>query len=264
VAPNKGERLSVNKLHVGTMGWSYGFWVGSFYPRGLKPEEFLVEYSRHFKTVEVDSTFYRIPSKSTITRWKTQTPSDFLFSAKFPKVITHEKMLSNCQEETRRFIENISLLQGKLGPLLLQFPYEFKTEHEKLLSEFLSSLPSGYKFVVEVRNKKLLNEELYSLLKANGVALALVDHPFMPKVETITADFTYIRWEGDRRKVKGTLAEIEVDRVNDIKNWAEKIKASLTTSNEVFGYFSKYYSGKPFEDAGQLLTFIGESSSPER
>ena len=125
MAPNKSEISSVTTLHVGTMGWSHGFWVGSFYPKGLKPEEFLFEYSRHFNTVKVERTFYRIPSKSTIMRWKTQTPSDFLHSAKFPKVITHEKMLKNCQEETRKFIENISLLQGKLGPLLLQFPHEF-------------------------------------------------------------------------------------------------------------------------------------------
>ncbi len=246
----------MGKLHIGTMGWSYDFWVGNFYHKGLKATDFLAEYSKHFDTVEVDSTFYGIPYESTVIRWKDQTPSDFLFSLKFPKAITHEKMLKDCEEDVRRFIERISLLQGKLGPLLLQFPYGFKAEHLRVLNDFLPSLPKGHRFVVEVRNKKLLDDKLYSLLRENGVALAIVDHPFMPKLEATTADFAYIRWEGDRRKVKGTLGKVEVDRSNDTVTWTEKIKTFLDNSIEVFGYFSKYYSGHPPSDARQLLKLL--------
>jgi uncharacterized protein YecE (DUF72 family) len=125
-----------------------------------------------------------------------------------------------------------------------------------VLNDFLPSLPKGYRFVVEVRNKNLLDDNLYSLLRKNGVALAIVDHPFMPKLDATTADFTYIRWEGDRRKMKGTLGEVKVDRNNDIMAWAKKIKTSLDNSMEVFGYFSKYYSGHPPSDAKQLLKFL--------
>jgi len=246
----------LGKLHIGTMGWSYDFWVGNFYPKGLTSAEFLTEYPKHFDTVEVDSTFYGVPYKSTVMRWKAQTPADFLFSLKFPKVITHEKMLKDCEEDVERFVERISLLQGKLGALLLQFPYGFKPKHVSLLSDFLPMLPKGFRYVVEVRNKKLLEDKLYSLLRENGVALAIVDQPYMPKIEAVTADCTYIRWEGDRRKVKGTLGEIEIDRTNDLIGWTQKIKKFLDNSLEVFGYFSKYYSGYPPADAKQLLKLL--------
>jgi uncharacterized protein YecE (DUF72 family) len=246
----------MDKLHAGTMGWSYDFWVGKLYPEGTASKDYLAEYSQHFNTVEVDNTFYRIPSKDVVVKWKEQTPTDFLFSAKFPKVITHVKMLQNCERETSVFLERISHLQSKLGPLLLQFPYGFKPEYVHLLRDFLPTLPKGYRFVVEVRNRKLLEESFYSLLRENGVALALVDTPFMPDIEVMTADFAYIRWEGDRRKVKGVLGEVEVDKTDSIKRWAERIKKFLDDQMEVFGYFSKYYSGYPPTDAKQLQSLL--------
>lgn len=246
----------MGKAHVGTMGWSYSFWRGNFYPEGLDADSLLIEYSKHFDTVEVDSTFYRIPKIQTVTRWKEQTPPGFLFSAKFPRVITHVKMLRDCGEEVDRFLGSISQLQDKLGPLLLQFPPKFKLEQMHRLRDFLSSLPHKYRFALEVRNRKLLDNQLYSLLKDNNIALTLVDSAFMPKVEEITANFTYVRWEGNRRTVKGTLGKAEVDRTNDVELWAEKVKQFLDLRIEVFGYFSKYYSGHPPSDASLLLTLL--------
>jgi len=247
----------MGKVHIGTMGWSYSFWLGTFYPDGTPPDKFLAEYSKHFDTVEVDNTFYRIPDKGTVAKWRDQTPKDFLFSAKVPRIITHQKMLRNCEQELARFTDNVAHLQSKLGPLLLQFPSTFKPEHISLLADFLPILPKGYHFAVEVRNEKLLNDSLYSLLRENGVAFAMVDSPFMPEVDLVTADFAYVRWEGDRRKVKGTLGKVEVDRTHDIEVWAEKTKNLLGKTSEVFGYFSKYYSGNPTGDAKQFLSLLG-------
>jgi uncharacterized protein YecE (DUF72 family) len=235
------------------MGWSYSFWKGSFYPEKLASKEFLAFYARQFDTVEVDSTFYRIPRKQSVIDWKEQTPSGFLFSLKFPQVITHIKMLENCQDETQVFLEHVSLLEEKLGPLLLQFPYTFGNEHVTLLRDFLKTLPKEHRYVVEVRNKKLLNDSLYSILREDNVALAWVDSPFMPPIYEVTSNFIYIRWEGDRRRVKGTLGRIEVDMATHIKLWTEKIKLLLDQQTEVFGYFSKYYSGNPTSDAHELL-----------
>ena len=245
----------MNRVHVGTMGWSYGFWIGNFYHRGLRPSEFLAEYSKHFGTVEVNNTFYRVPSESTLLKWKEQTPKDFLFSAKFPQVITHRKMLKDCEPETQFFIERISVLQEKVGPLLLQLPPVFGQKEAILLGDFLTRLPKKFRYAVEVRNKKLLGDTLYSLLKENRVALAI--NCLMPETEQITTDFTYIRWEGDRRKVNGTLGRVEVDKTDDIKEWAAKISKFLAETKEVFGYFSKYYSGHPPTDAGQLVKSLG-------
>jgi uncharacterized protein YecE (DUF72 family) len=245
----------MKSVHLGTMGWSYGFWVGNFYPRGLKPSEFLAEYSKHFGTVEVNNTFYRVPNESTLLKWREQAPKDFLFSAKFPQVITHRKMLKDCKPETEFFIERISVLQEKAGPLLLQFPPAFGPEEATLLEDFLPKLPKKFRYAVEVRNKKLLNNKLYSLLRENGVALAI--NPLIPETEQITTDFATIRWEGDRRKVNGTLGKVEVDRTDDIKKWAAKISKFLHETKEVFGYFSKYYSGHPPADARQLVEALG-------
>jgi uncharacterized protein YecE (DUF72 family) len=244
------------KVHIGTMGWSYDFWTSNFYPKDAKPESFLSEYAKHFLTVEVDNTFYRIPSKDTVARWRDQTPPEFLFSAKFPKRVTHENMLKDCEDIVRVFLERVSLLQGKLGPLLLQFPYAFKLEHIDLLRDFLSTLPKTFQLVVEVRNKKLLTERLYSLLEENKTALALVEQPFMPTTEVITSNLAYIRLEGDRRKVNGTLGRVEIDRTDDIKEWAEKIKKWADLSSGVFVYFSKFYSGHPPTDAKQLASLL--------
>lgn len=246
----------MTKIHIGTMGWSYSFWVNSFYPKRLKRSQFLTEYSKHFGTVEVDNTFYRVPSENTLTSWKEQTPNYFLFSFKFPRVVTHDKMLENCEDYVEFFLKRISLMKEKLGVLLLQFPAAFNTEHLTLLSNFLAILPRDYRFSVEVRNKKLLQDKLYSLLRSYNVALANVEHPFWPKSEIVTADFAYIRWEGDRRKVKGTTGQVEVDKTKNIREWANKIEKLLNNQIEVFGYYSKYYTGYPPTDVKQLLNLL--------
>ena len=246
-------------LHVGTIGWSYNFWKGNFYPNKTASKEFLAYYATQFNTDEVDSTFYRIPNKQTVTNWKEQTPEDFLFSLKFPRVITHVKMLKDCQQETSTFLDRVVLLKEKLGCLLLQFPSAFGTQHLSLLKSFLKNLPKGYRYVVEVRNKKLLNSDLYSILKDYNIVLAWADSPIMPQTNEVTSDFIYIRWEGDRKKVKGTLGKIEADRREDLKLWAEKIKPFLERKITVFGYFGKYYSGYPPSDIALLQSLLNSN-----
>lgn len=246
----------MGKVHIGTMGWSYNFWVGNFYPTGLTSKDFLLEYSKHFDTVEVDSTFYRIPRQETVLEWKDKTPPDFLFAVKFPRTITHIKKLKNCDTILDIFLKRIAQLQSKLGPLLLQFPPAFKQEHLPLLSDFLTILPAGYRFAVEVRNQQLLGDSLFSLLRRNEVALALVGNSHTPIIEEITADFAYIRLEGDRTKVKGTIGRVEVDRAIDIRRWAEKIRMLRDTSKKVFVYVSKIFSGHPPTDAKHISRLL--------
>ncbi len=240
----------MEKLHIGTMGWSYDFWKGNFYPEDS--ENLLTEYTKIFDTVEIDNTFYRIPSRDTVKNWKEETPDEFIFSAKFPRKITHIKMLQDCEEELDVFIEHISLLGDKLGPLLIQLPPGFKPEMSGILKDFLAGLPERCRFAVEVRNRKWLDEKFYDLLRDNSAALVLIDHPWMPEMNTITSDFTYIRWVGDRKKIKGTLGKIEKDRRKDIEDWAVKVKGFLEEPIEVFGYFSKSYSGYPPGDVRML------------
>ena len=183
------------ELHIGTMGWSYSFWKGNFYPENISSKEFLDYYSKQFGTVEVNSTFYRIPRKQNIADWKEQTPAGFLFSLKFPQIITHVKMLKECHEEVEVFLEHVNMLKDKLGILLLQFPYRFGAQHLTSLRDFLQSLPKTNRYAVEIRNRKLLNDNLYNVLRDNDVVLVWVDSPFMPEVNEVTSNSIYIGWE---------------------------------------------------------------------
>lgn len=246
----------MQNLHLGTIGFSYNFWKGKFYPNKTASKDYLAYYATQFNTVEVDSTFYRIPAAPTVTNWKQQTPEGFLFSLKFPQLITHVKMLRDCQRETDVFLDRVGLLGEKLGVLLLQFPPNFGVEHLPDLEDFLHKLPGQYRYVVEVRNRSWLNPEFYSLLRANHVALAWADSPLMTSISEVTADFLYIRWEGDRKRVNGTLGKTEADRAGDLRLEAEKIQPYLSKM-EVFGYFAKYYSGYPPSDINLLTNLLG-------
>jgi uncharacterized protein YecE (DUF72 family) len=245
------------------MGWSYEHWVGNFFPAGTKHEMFLKEYSEHFDTVEVDNTFYGIPSPSTVRRWREETPEGFLFSAKFPRSITHETFSAGTAEKRDIFLRNISLLGSKLGPLLLQFQPSFGPENTGVLKDFLSDLPEGFRLALEIRDKEWLRDGFYSLLRDKGTALALVEAPWMPVVEEVTSSFIYVRWEGDRRRVQGALGRVEVDRINEISKWAQRVRGYLDDSLEVFGYFSKFFSGHPPTDTSSS-SISSECNSSKR
>jgi uncharacterized protein YecE (DUF72 family) len=243
-------------LRLGTIGWSYNFWKGPFYPKKTASKGFLAYYSKQFNTVEVDSTFYRIPTQSTVENWRMQVPEGFLFSLKFPQLITHIKALKDCQSETDAFLARIGSLGEKLGPLLLQFPPNFNATHMPDLVKYLQKLPKQHRYVVEVRNKSWLNQDLYSLLRDNKVALAWAETPLMAQNMEVTADFLYMRWEGDRKAVNGTLGKIEADRKADLQMWAGRLKPFLDRGVEVFGYFGKYYSGLPTSDIQTIQGFL--------
>jgi uncharacterized protein YecE (DUF72 family) len=169
-------------------------------------------------------------------------------------------MLVDCDDETHYFLQNMTILEDKLGPLLLQFPPQFKPERLNVLKDFLTALPSDRRFAVEVRSRRFLQDRLHSILRENNIALAITDRLFIPETFKLTADFTYVRWEGDRTTVNGTLGRVEVDRTGDIKAWADTVKSVINEGTEVFGYFSKYFSGHPPTD---VSTFLGQFSWAE-
>ncbi len=247
-------------LHLGTSSWTAKGWLGTFYPSGTKPTDFITEYAKHYDTVEIDATFYATPQESTVLGWKDKTPDGFLFAAKAPKAITHDKFLEDCTHELNGFLRAMSLLEDKLGPLLFQFPYYAKrtavTEDDFLLrlTRFLKELPSdSYRFAVEVRNKNWINPYLFEILHDHNVALCLIDHPWMarPEVlfnhkEILTNRFMYIRWLGDRKGIEKTTKvwnESVVDREADLGRWVPHIKGLLDQQMDVFGYVNNHYAG---------------------
>ena len=195
-----------SRLRIGASSWSAPSWEGVFYPPGAPPSDYLAHYASRFDTVEVDATFYRIPDERTVDAWRDRTPPGFVFAAKFPQVITHEKLLEGCAEECLAFVRVMDRLGDKLGPLLLQFRYfrkeEFRDPNPFIdrLERFLPSLPRDRRYAVEVRNKTFVTARLLDVLRRNRAALALIDHPWffgvdqvMMKGNVLTADFAYVR-----------------------------------------------------------------------
>jgi len=256
MATDKNERIAIDRLHLGTMGWSYSFWTGTLYPPELKPGEYLQEYSKHFNSVEIDSTFYRTPSPQTVQTWEKQVPTGFKFAAKFPRLITHERMLRDCRQQADRFIATMSQLNDKLGPLLIQLPPTFTIKHFAQLQDFLEDLPTGCRYAVEIRNAQLRNENLWHLLRKTETAMVLINQSASGGVDPATSGFVYMRWEGDRRKIKGTLGKVEVDRTEELRASTQAVRTFLDRQLDVFGYFSKYFSGFPPGDVKALQAFF--------
>ncbi len=153
-------------------------------------------------------------------------------------------------------MKRAKLLGENLGSLLIQLPPNFKDEKYDTLRSFLDKLPNSFRYAIEVRNRAMLCPELYKTLREHNVALAWADSFSNPAVLEKTGEFIYVRWEGDRKKVNGTLGKVEADQTSYTETWAEKLRSCEYKGTQIFGYFSKYYSGLPTEDAQQLRKFL--------
>lgn len=248
---------SVPGLRLGTSAFTAAGWPGSFYPSELKPREYLAYYATKFDTVEVDSTFYRSPSASTVNGWYEKTPSDFIFAAKVPQIITHEKVLLDCEKEFEEFVDTMDLLDDKLGPLLLQFPYFKETDFSAgdfltRLRFFLKRLQgTTVRYAIEIRNKAWLNEKLADLLRQHNVALALQDQSWMPlpqqmPFDYITADFTYVRLLGDRKGIEKQTKvwdKVIVDRSKEVRSWVDVCQETVRRGIKTYVYVNNHYAG---------------------
>jgi uncharacterized protein YecE (DUF72 family) len=263
-----------DNLFLGTSSWSSADWVGPFYPANLKPGQFIQAYARCFRAVEIDTTYYSIPSRSMVTGWREKTPPGFIFAAKVPGVITHEKVLRDCQSEFTSFLSNIELLGDRLGPLLLQFPYFNKNAFtsrepfEKLLVAFLKTLPKDFQFALEIRNKNWISWDFLELLREHSVAFALVAQAWMPRIDTlakaldlITADFCYARFIGDRKGIESKTKKwdrVIEDKTDEMKVWVAELKKITSKGIKTYAFFNNHYAGfapgsvKLFEDLWEL------------
>lgn len=263
-------------LYLGTTSWANPDWEGLIYPPGCSSQDYIEHYAEVFGAVEIDSTWYRVPSARAVEAWGRRTPEHFLFAAKVPRVITHEKNLVDCQGEMDDFLRAMSPLGGRLGPLLLQFEYIARGrdagEHEtgdqflRRLEAFLPHLPTDQmRFAVEVRNAKWVRQELVELLRSHRVALALTSYYTMPdlaalraRLDPVSADFLYLRFLGDRKQMDEHVAELMEsgrkqrhwdqlvwDRHEETGRWAAEVKSLLTQhpGMEVYAFFNNHYAG---------------------
>src|SRR5215217_4610729 len=165
----------VAKVLLGTQGWNYEGWTGPFYPAGTSKQDMLRLYSKVFSTVEIDSTFYAIPSQSSVHAWAARTPPDFTFSLKLPSEITHKNQLRDSRDCLLQFVDRVRELEGKLGCVLIQMPPDFSPAERGPLNAFLELLPTDMRFAIEFRDKKWISTETIRDLNNYKTALALTD-----------------------------------------------------------------------------------------
>jgi len=255
-----GGLEDMGDLLIGTSGWSYKEWEGVFYPNSTTNK--LSYYSKVFSTVEIDSTFYAYPSKGLVMGWARYSPDNFVFSAKLPQLLTHEKKLEMGKGVETDLVKFLSLMKpliasGKLGPILIQLPPSFTYEADLAkLSSFLNAVPEDLKFAVEFRHPSWLREEAWSLLRERNVANVIVDEPLLPPDPVVTADFSFIRWHGH-----GTRPWYNY-RYNDkqLKQWVPKVQGVVAKVKKTYGYFNNHFRGFAVENSLKMMGMLGVST----
>ena len=176
------------QVHIGTSGWSYEHWLGRFYPEEAKGESQLRQYARSFRSVEINATFYRMPSERAMDNWLAETPDDFLFAVKASRYITHRKRLKDPEIHVPIFKTRILRMKPKLGPILYQLPPSLPANLDRLKA-FLDQLPEGPRYTMEFRHESWWTEEVYACLRAHGIAFCLFHLAGRETPEIVTADF---------------------------------------------------------------------------
>lgn len=246
------------ELRVGTSGWHYPHWRGNLYPGDLAPGEWLRHYAGEFDTVELNNSFYRLPSESAFRSWREQVPPGFLFAVKASRYITHMKRLLDAGQALNVFLERAGLLGDKLGPVLFQLPPRMKFDPGRLAS-FLGLLPHGHRFSFEFRDPAWLNLDTCKLLREYGCALCVADSPRLPATTEVTADFVYMRFHGGRTHAGSLYTEEELD------GWAGTAGGWLAQGLDVYAYFNNDARGYAPLNAAYFRKKAGPGeSSPDR
>ena len=234
------RRAIMGAIEIGCSGWNYKHWRnGVFYPPRLPQADWLAFYAERFDTVEVNTTFYRLPRRELVERWVNETPAGFVFSVKVSRYVTHVKRLQQSREHLDVLLERLEPLvdSGKLGPLLWQLPPTFERDTERLAAT-LEDLPDGLRHAFEFRHSSWFADEILALLRAHDVALVIADRPEIQSFQTLdlTADFVFVRFHHGSRGKRGNYSDVELDE------WAARLR-EWRRSRDVFAYFNNDWEG---------------------
>ena len=211
------------ELKIGCTGWSYSGWVGPFYPKTMDDKEYLKHYSSAFDITEVNSTFYRIPSQSMTGKWFSDTPENFIFTVKLPKVITHEGRLKP-GPYLDQFLNSLRPLESKMKVLVIQLPPSLSfSESRPHLEKMVKHLPTNYRYAVEGRHPSWFGEESYQFLRDKNLCLVWNEVEGVKNPAPVTTDFVYLRLIGDRSIPDSEFGKIQRDRTDLIQKWADKL-----------------------------------------
>lgn len=225
---------------VGTSGYNYPEWKGSFYPQKMPAAKMLPYYAEHFSTVEINYTFYRMPNEKILAGWNRETPDHFKLTLKAPKRITHDRRLRDCDESVQMFLRTAQTLGPKLGAVLFQLPPYFKKDLQ-VLDGFLGMLPADLCATFEFRHASWLDEEVYARLQARNLALCIADSEKSSTPLRLTADYAYFRLRD------------EGYTPDDVAKWAQNIRDHTAACREVYVYFKHEDEGKGPQFARMLL-----------
>ena len=268
------DAASPARLWFGGQGWLYKDWVGTFYPPGTDGRAMLSEYGRVFDSVEVDSSYYATPEAKTVEGWRKRSPEGFRFSLKVPSEVTHVRRFRDAEAPFEEFVDRVRLLRPKLGAILVQCPpdYDPSPENRDALFHFMGTqTPGDIQTALELRDERWYDDDLFALARENGFALAITEGVYASMElagriveETVRrppADFTYIRWLGDRSLTK--YDRVQVGRTSSLDGWERLIRALRRGVRDIYGYANNHYQGHSPATIRAIMRRLGEPEPPE-
>lgn len=237
------------RIYIGTSGWHYDHWVGPHYPKDMDSADFLAYHATRFATVEINNTFYQLPATETLRQWQDTVPDTFTFSAKASRYITHMKKLKDPEEPVENFIDRVSELGGKLGPILFQLPPNWNLNADRL-RRFLGGLPDGYRYTFEFRNPSWFDERVYAALREHNTAFCIYYIAGQQSPKQVTAEFIYIRLHGPGDAYQGRY------NTQFLAGWAGAFSTWRRQGYDVYCYFDNDQCGYAVENALELKEIV--------
>ena len=241
------------RVHVGTSGWHYKHWKGNFYPAKMNPAEMLQYYTERFRTVEINNSFYRLPTSQAVESWVQQTPADFIFSLKASRYITHNRKLRDPEQSFAKFFDMAKGFGRKLGPILFQLPPSWHVNEERL-RDFLAGLPPTHRYAFELRNPTWLTGSIYRVLEKFNAAFCIYEIAGFQSPIEVTADFVYARLHGPGKAYQGKYDSFSLE------TWAKRTALWLAHGRNTFFYFDNDQAGFAAENALELSHLCGLES----
>jgi uncharacterized protein YecE (DUF72 family) len=237
------------EIRIGTSGWHYKHWCGPFYPDNLLGTAMLDFYAQRLGSVELNTTFYRLPTEAAVRQWRAGTPSNFCFAVKGSRFLTHMKKLSDPEPGLARFLPLVEQLVEKLGPIVFQLPPRWSCNIARL-ETFLASLPARHRYAFEFRDPSWHNREVYRLLERHNTAFCLYELAGAQSPVRITADFVYVRLHGPGKAYQGSYS------VQALQAWARRIREWSKTLEAVYVYFDNDQAGYAVQNALTLQRLL--------